>query len=79
MFVLFTLCYQQFYLISFQVLDNGEVEAFRTSSLKIAQKKETRKCARKFIRYCDEDSNKVITEQEWIDCLGVKSTFSISF
>ncbi|KAL4237371.1 SPARC-related modular calcium-binding protein 1 [Mactra antiquata] len=53
-----------------QFLENTELDNFK-ETLKNSQKKETRKCARKFVRYCDEDEDKKVSRQEWVDCLGV--------
>ncbi|XP_060563305.1 SPARC-related modular calcium-binding protein 1-like isoform X14 [Ruditapes philippinarum] len=59
-----------------QDLENSELEIFR-ETLKSAQKKATRKCARKFVRFCDEDGNKKVSKQEWVDCMGITRNISI--
>lgn len=64
-----------FYL---QELESGELESFR-ETLKSAQKKLTRKCARKFVRFCDEDGNKKVSDREWVDCMGITSECSFFF
>ncbi|XP_045178464.2 SPARC-related modular calcium-binding protein 1-like isoform X3 [Mercenaria mercenaria] len=59
-----------------QDLENSELESFR-ETLKSAQKKATRKCARKFVRFCDEDGNKKVSRQEWVDCMGITRNINI--
>lgn len=59
-----------------QNLESSEMEKFK-DTLKEAQKKATRKCARKFVDYCDADDNKTVSLQEWVDCMGV--TRNINF
>ncbi|KAK3591613.1 hypothetical protein CHS0354_013797 [Potamilus streckersoni] len=58
-----------------QGLDREELDKFK-NSLKASRKKYTRKCSRNFLRYCDENNDKRISTEEWVDCLGVKKKLS---
>ncbi|XP_062576474.1 SPARC-related modular calcium-binding protein 1-like isoform X5 [Saccostrea cucullata] len=49
-------------------LDRREVKKFRKL---IPKQKETRKCSRNFLRYCDENTNKKITLEEWLSCTNL--------
>ncbi|KAL3872826.1 hypothetical protein ACJMK2_036024 [Sinanodonta woodiana] len=60
-----------------QVLDREELDKFK-NSLKASRKKYTRKCSRNFLRYCDENNDKRVSTEEWVDCLGVKKKLSSS-
>ncbi|XP_021355110.1 SPARC-related modular calcium-binding protein 1-like isoform X7 [Mizuhopecten yessoensis] len=55
------------------MLERKELKQFRQE---IPKRKDTRKCSRNFIRYCDADSNRKITLDEWIDCMGLKDNTS---
>ncbi|XP_069117946.1 SPARC-related modular calcium-binding protein 1-like isoform X2 [Argopecten irradians] len=55
------------------MLERKELKQFRQE---IPKRKDTRKCSRNFIRYCDADSNRKITNEEWIDCMGLKNNTS---
>ncbi|XP_056021690.1 SPARC-related modular calcium-binding protein 1-like isoform X24 [Ostrea edulis] len=46
-------------------LDRREVKKFRKL---IPKQKDTRKCSRNFLRYCDENTNKKISLDEWLSC-----------
>lgn len=46
-------------------LDRREVKQFRKL---IPKQKDTRKCSRSFLRYCDENTNKKISLDEWLSC-----------
>eukprot|EP00105_Crassostrea_gigas_P010172 XP_011425351.1 PREDICTED: SPARC-related modular calcium-binding protein 1 isoform X7 [Crassostrea gigas] len=46
-------------------LDRREVKQFRKL---IPKQKNTRKCSRTFLRYCDENTNKKISLDEWLSC-----------
>lgn len=56
-----------------QVLEKQEFSMLKTT-LKASRRKLTRKCSRNFIRYCDENSNKRISLEEWVDCTGINRT-----
>ncbi|KAK3092557.1 hypothetical protein FSP39_004416 [Pinctada imbricata] len=51
-------------------IDKREMKPLRRE---LPKKKDTRKCRRNFIRYCDADNDKKITSDEWIDCMGIKN------
>lgn len=53
---------------AFQKLERRELKRFKKSLPKL---KYTRKCARNFLRFCDENSDNKISIDEWIDCMGV--------
>ncbi|XP_060072241.1 SPARC-related modular calcium-binding protein 1-like isoform X2 [Ylistrum balloti] len=55
------------------MLERKELKQFRQE---IPKRKDTRKCSRNFIRYCDADNNRKITHDEWIDCMGLKNNTS---
>ncbi|XP_052766730.1 SPARC-related modular calcium-binding protein 2-like isoform X3 [Mya arenaria] len=61
-----------------KVIDDGEAEEFRATTIKNAQQKQTRKCARKFVRYCDENEDSQISVDEWVDCLGITRTVNVN-
>ncbi|XP_052276093.1 SPARC-related modular calcium-binding protein 1-like isoform X4 [Dreissena polymorpha] len=61
-----------------QAIDSGEIDVLKGTTLKNAQQKETRKCARRFVRYCDENDDKRITVDEWIECLGITRNININ-
>ncbi|XP_022335171.2 SPARC-related modular calcium-binding protein 1-like isoform X3 [Crassostrea virginica] len=46
-------------------LDRREVKQFRKL---IPRQKDTRKCSRTFLRYCDQNTNKKISLDEWLSC-----------
>ncbi|XP_062585119.1 SPARC-related modular calcium-binding protein 1-like isoform X2 [Saccostrea cucullata] len=52
-------------------LDRREVKKFRKL---IPKQKETRKCSRNFLRYCDENTNKKITLEEWLSCTNLSES-----
>ena len=49
-------------------LDKKELKRFRRALVASATKDE-RKCARNFLRYCDDDKSKKISESEFLLCL----------
>ncbi|GAB1608581.1 SPARC-related modular calcium-binding protein 1-like isoform X7 [Argonauta hians] len=56
-------------------LERKELRKFKKDLRK--RKKKSRKCGRNFLRYCDEDQNKMITLAEFIDCMGVNRNYHI--
>ncbi|KAJ8308067.1 hypothetical protein KUTeg_012941 [Tegillarca granosa] len=47
------------------ILERKELKHFRKN---IPKKKDTRKCSRNFIRYCDENVDRKVTLEEWLEC-----------
>ncbi|CAI9723876.1 SPARC-related modular calcium-binding protein 1-like isoform X7 [Octopus vulgaris] len=55
------------------ILERKELRKFKKDLRK--RKKKSRKCGRNFLRYCDEDQDKIITLAEFIDCMGVNRNY----
>lgn len=55
------------------VLEKDEWDHLKTT-LKKCRRKLTRKCSRNFIRFCDENSNKLISLEEWVECAGINKS-----
>lgn len=52
-----------------QVIDKSEWKDFKNE---VKKRKTMRKCGRNFLKYCDDNNDKRVTEEEWIACLGLK-------
>lgn len=50
------------------ILERKELKHFRKN---IPKKKDTRKCSRNFIRYCDENVDRKVTLEEWLECTSI--------
>ena len=55
-----------------QLLDKNELEHFKKD---IRMKKDLRKCSRNFLRFCDENSDTIISLEEWVDCTGINGEY----
>ncbi|KAG1683253.1 SPARC-related modular calcium-binding protein 1 [Nymphon striatum] len=51
-----------------RLLDRKEWKPFRRV---MKEHKNLRKCGRKFLRFCDENTDRKITIQEWLDCFNL--------
>ena len=52
-------------IFNFQIIERREWKPFRQM---IRQWDQVKKCGRNFIRFCDADSNRKISIDEWMDC-----------
>uniref|UniRef100_T1JL42 Thyroglobulin type-1 domain-containing protein n=1 Tax=Strigamia maritima TaxID=126957 RepID=T1JL42_STRMM len=55
-----------------QVIDKKEWKEFKND---IKKRKVMKKCGRNFLKYCDDDNNRRVTEEEWISCLGLRGIY----
>jgi len=57
------------------MLERRELKSFKTEIRALrADDKFGRKCRRNFLRYCDDDGDKRITLDEWIECTDINGT-----
>ena len=56
------------------VLERKELKNLRKE---IPQTKDTRRCRRNFIRYCDENKDRKVSKKEWIDCMDTSGSAAI--
>lgn len=56
------------------ILERKELKILRKE---IPQTKDTRRCRRNFIRYCDENKDRKISKKEWTDCMDTSGTSSL--
>ena len=60
-----------------QIIERGEVKDFKKQlARQVQHKKSLRKCGRNFVRFCDENTDKRITTEEWINCMGLSGKFT---
>jgi len=57
------------------ILKKKELKVFRGEIKKVLR---PRRCGRSFTRYCDQDSNRKISRQEWKSCIGIEENISFS-
>ncbi|XP_052106720.1 SPARC-related modular calcium-binding protein 1-like isoform X5 [Mytilus californianus] len=53
------------------VLERKELKTLRKQ---IPQTKDTRRCRRNFIRYCDENKDRKVSKKEWIGCMDTSGS-----
>jgi len=54
------------------MLERRELKAFKAKIRELrADDKFDRKCRRHFLRYCDDDGDKRISLDEWIECTDI--------
>ena len=54
------------------MLERRELKSFKVEIRALrADDKLGRKCRRNFLRYCDDDGDKQITLDEWIECTDI--------
>jgi len=57
------------------ILKKKELKVFREEIKKVLR---PRRCGRSFTRYCDQDSNRKISRQEWKSCIGIEENISFN-
>jgi len=57
------------------ILKRRELKIFREEIKKVLR---PRRCGRSFTRYCDQDSNRKISRQEWKSCIGIEENISFN-
>ncbi|VDI51190.1 Hypothetical predicted protein [Mytilus galloprovincialis] len=56
------------------VLERKELKTLRKE---IPQTKDTRRCRRNFIRYCDENKDRKVSKNEWVSCMDTTGSSSL--
>ena len=51
-----------------QRLERREIQSMKTKLVSTFKLTTLKSCSKRFVRFCDSDKNKFITEEEWMKC-----------